>query len=268
MSNLFAERSLTEIRFWSQIMKEHALFLRLGFTVDQPKLIQEAAHFYSMFENIEEKAHLLTPDADREQIARFNTEVYQAAAHIWSFKRRVLELILSCTIITNNYPLLVDHISREAAYFMNRLEQLNKGILEPLPDAIINENVFFLRLMGDHAKFIAHLLDPSERSLIGEASDFNYQFDQLLFQAVDLESMRPASQTGPILTRLLSDSRPAVESLRDFKQAAKEMIESCRLRGNIHPLLADHTLREANHFLTLLDAFEASLIAGPTEEAR
>jgi hypothetical protein len=262
MSNLFVERSLEEIRFWSRIMKEHALFLRLGFTVDQPKLVQEADHFYNVFENIEERAAAFTSDSDREQIARFNMEVYQATTHIWAFKRKVLGLILSCQIITNNSPLLVDHVSREAAYFMNRLEQLNKGILEPLPDAIINENVFFLRLMADHAKFIAHLLDPSERNLIADANDFSYQFDQLLFQAVDLESMRPESQTGPMLTRFIEENRPAVQSLRDFKQTARELIEECRLRSNIHPLLADHTFREANRFLELLDRFEASLTAG------
>ncbi|MBN6189319.1 DUF2935 domain-containing protein [Aneurinibacillus sp. BA2021] len=268
MSNLFAERSLAEIRFWSQMMKEQALFLRLGFTADQPKLIQEAVHFQSLFENIEEKTYHLTSEADQEHIARFNTEVHQATAHFWSFKRRVLELLLSCTIFTHNYPLMVDHASREAAYFMTRLEQLNKGVLEPLPHTLINENVFFLRLMGDHAKFITHLLDPSERGLLSEASDFSYQFDQLLFQAVDLESMRPASQTGPILHHLIHESRSATESLCDFKQTTKEMIVACRLRSNIHPLFIDHALREAHYFLSLLDTFEESLAAGPAEDIK
>ena len=69
----------------------------------------------------------------------------------------------------NNFPLLVDHISREANYFRKRLFELNEGKLKPLPDAIIKENVFFLRIMADHAKFIGHLLDPSERKLVDMA---------------------------------------------------------------------------------------------------
>ncbi|WP_047152842.1 DUF2935 domain-containing protein [Aneurinibacillus tyrosinisolvens] len=260
MTTLFVERSLDEVRFWSRIMKEHALFLRLGFTVDQTQLAQEADRYYRMFEEIEEKSQQLSVDTDSEQMARFNMEAYHATAHIWSFKRKVLDLILTCKIITNNYPLLVDHTSREAAYFMNRLEQLNKGTLDPVPDAIINENVFFLRVMADHAKFIGHLLDPSERDLVAQAADFSYQFDQLLFQAVDLESMRPQSQTVPMLGQFLDTNRVSVRSLRDFKKTAHELIEACRIRSIIHPLLADHTFREAERFLLIIDMFEASLV--------
>ena len=53
----------------------------------------------------------------------------------------------------NNFPLLVDHTSREADYFRKRLIQLNEGKLDALPDAIIKENVLRI-IMADHAKFI------------------------------------------------------------------------------------------------------------------
>ncbi|MED0676593.1 DUF2935 domain-containing protein [Aneurinibacillus thermoaerophilus] len=268
MSNLFAERSLHEIRFWSQIMKEHAFFLRLGFTSDQSRLIQEANQFYHMFENIEERAGAFAADTDHEAIARFNMEVYQATTRLWTYKRNVLGLILSCKIHAHLFPSFIDHISREAAYFMNRLEQLNRGMLDPLPDTVINENVFFLRLMADHAKFIAHMLDPSERNLISEATDLSYQFEQLLFQMVDLESMRPASQTAGILTRLLEEHREAMQNIHAFKQTIRELLDLCCLRGIIHPLFADHTYREANHFLELLGHLEASLTAGPEPSAK
>jgi hypothetical protein len=263
MSSLFVDRSLEEIRFWSQIMHEHALFLRLGCTVEQTQLIQEADQFSRSFENIHKRADSFDTGAEREVIARFNMEVYQATSHLWTFKRKVLELILSCKITTNLYPSFVDHMSREAAYVMSRIEQVNRGMLEPLPDAIINENIFFLRVMSDHSKFIAHMLDPSERLLIADATDVSYQFEQLLFQAVDLESMRPASQTAATLTRFLADSRTAVQTLRELQETMRDLLTACRLRSVIHPLLAEHMLRETNHFLHLLDRLEASLSAGP-----
>lgn len=115
----------------------------------------------------------------------------------------MLELILRCEVRSNNYPLLVDHISREAAYFANRLKELNEGIMVPLPEAIVKENVFFLKIMADHAKFIGHLLDPSERKLVDMAREFSHDFDQLVFQAIDLDSMRPQSETVPILEQFL-----------------------------------------------------------------
>ncbi|MCG7410499.1 DUF2935 domain-containing protein [Paenibacillus sp. ACRRX] len=260
MSNAFVAHSLDEVRFWSRIMKEHSLFLKLGFRCEDTQLIHEANQFYAIFEGIERKSHEFTVETDPEQIRRFNIEVYSAASHIWAFKRRVLGLVLSCQMPgANNFPLLIDHTSREANYFRNRLEQLNNGRLEPLPDAIIDENVFFLRIMADHAKFIGHLLDPSERQLVEQARNFSHDFDELLFQARDLDSMRPQSQTIPLLDQFLDQNRVSVASLRDFKKTARDLIEACRIKSIIHPLLADHVYREAERFLAIIDMFEQSL---------
>jgi hypothetical protein len=256
----FVERSLEEIRFWSRIMKEHSLFLRLGFRAEDTQLIAEANQFYRIFERIEQQSQVFTNQTDPMTIRRFNTEVQIAATNIYAFKRKVLGLILSCQLPgANNFPLLVDHVSREANYFRRRLIELNEGKLKPLADAIIKENVFFLRIMADHAKFIGHLLDPSERKLVDIARNFSNDFDQLLFQARDLDGMRPQSQTVPLLDQFLDQNRVSVVSLRDFKKTARELIEECKIKSIIHPLLADHVYREADHFLTIIDMFDAHL---------
>lgn len=238
--------------------------MRLGFRAEDTTLINEANQFYALFEAIENRAHQLPVDSDPQVILRFNTEVHTAVSLIWAFKRKVLGLILTCQLPgANNYPLLVDHTSREANYFRNRLEELNAGKLEPLPDAIIDENVFFLRTMADHAKFISHLLDPSERKLIDMANDFSHDFDTLLFQARDIDSMRPQSQTAPILGQLLDQNRVSVASLRDFKRTARDLINACKIKSIIHPLLADHVFREAERFLHIIDMFEQHLTGTP-----
>ena len=95
-----------------------------------------------------------------------------------------------------------------------RLKEFNEGKLQLLPEAIIKENVFFLKIMADHAKFIGHLLDPSERKLVEQAREFSHDFDQLLYQALDLESMRPQSETPPLLHQFLDQNRVSVVSLR------------------------------------------------------
>jgi hypothetical protein len=262
-SGLFVERSLNEIRFWSRIMKEHSLFLRLGFRAEDTQLIQEANQFYRIFERIEQTAHSFNNQTDPEQIKRFNSEVQQAATNIFFFKRKILGLILTCKLPgQNNFPLLVDHTSREANYFRKRLLELNEGKLQELPDAIIKENVFFLRIMADHAKFIGHLLDPSERKLVDLARNFSNDFDQLLYQARDLESMKPQSQTVPLLDQFLDQNRVSVVSLRDFKKTARDLIEQCKIKSIIHPLLADHVFREADRFLEIIDMFDAHLTGG------
>nr|WP_306220279.1 DUF2935 domain-containing protein [Cohnella sp. WQ 127256] len=251
---------MDEVRFWSRIMKEHSLFLKLGFRCEDTQLINEANQFYALFEAIENKANGFNTNTDPRTIQHFNSEVHTATSHIWVFKRKILGLILRCQLPgANNFPLLVDHTSREAFYFRNRLEELNSGKLEPLPDAIITENVFFLKIMADHAKFISHLLDPSERQLVEQARGFSDDFDKLLFQAQDLEHMKPQSQTVPLLDQFLDDNRVSVKSLRDFKQTARDLINACRIKSIIHPLLADHVFREAERFLFIIDMFEQHL---------
>ena len=43
------------------------------------------------------------------------------------------------------------------------------------------------------------------------------------------------------------------QKFRDFKKAGVSGIEECKIRSLILPLLADHVLREANHFIRLLE---------------
>jgi hypothetical protein len=71
--------------------------------------------------------------------------------------------------------------------------------------------------------------------------------------------MRPQSETKPLLGQFLNQNKVSVASLRDFKKTARDLIEECRIKSNIHPLLADHTFREASRFLEIIDMFEASL---------
>jgi hypothetical protein len=73
--------------------------------------------------------------------------------------------------------------------------------------------------------------------------------------------MRPQSQTIPLLDQFLDQNRVSVKSLRDFKKTARELIEACRIKSIIHPLLADHVFREAERFLEIIDMFEQHLNA-------
>ena len=119
-----------------------------------------------MFEHIEQIAHSYTNETDPEQIKRFNAEVQQAATNIWGFKRKILGLILTCKLPgQNNFPLLVDHTSREADYFRKRLIQLNEGKLDALPDAIIKENVFFYGLWQTMLNLLVIFLIHRKESL-------------------------------------------------------------------------------------------------------
>lgn len=264
----FVKQSITENQFWLRIMKEHALFLSQGFDRSDRNLIREADQFFDQFDRRLNEARSLRPNADL--VRRFNEGSMLLTRRFRDFKSKILLLIVQCKINGFNFPLLIDHTAREAGYFVHTLENLNEGKTDPLADSIVDENVFWLRIMADHSKFIAHLLDPSERKLVSVASTFSNEFDQLLAQARDLESM--VKQTEPsffgTLTRFTSDVQSATTDLRNFKQDARDLIRQCRLLSLINPLLADHVTREANKFLSILNELSsrAERASGSVEE--
>lgn len=255
---LFIERSLTENRFWLRIMKEHAMFLGEGFNRKDTQLIQQTDRFHYYFEQQEKKAYQVPNNV--ALVRKLNEESIELVHGFRNFKRNLLLLIINCKISGFNFPLLVDHIAREAEYFMRTLKKFNQGILDPIQDAIISENVFWLRIMMEHSRFIAALLDQSERNLVKAALKFGDDFETLLNQARDVESMLYRKQpTYPIIGKMNKDSESAAQEIRAFKQAGLDLIKSCQIRNVINPLLADHVVREADHFLYMVRVLEERL---------
>lgn len=264
---MFIERSITENRFWLRIMKEHAMFLGEGFSRTDTQLIQQVDRFHTYFEQQERKAYQVGYSV--AQVRRLNEESIELVQGFRNFKRNLLILIINCKVHGFNFPLLVDHIAREAEYFMRTLQKFNQGILDPIQDAIISENVFWLKIMMEHSRFIASLLDQSERNLVRAALKFGDDFEVLLNQARDVETMLYQKQpTYPIIGRMNKESETATAELRDFKKAGLELIKSCQIRNVINPLLADHVVREAEHFLYMIHILEERLKTKQMNEQR
>ncbi|MEL7659092.1 MAG: DUF2935 domain-containing protein [Bacillota bacterium] len=235
---------LEEARFWARIMQEHALFIKLGLPADQPELRGEAEGFIKRFKELRIRL---------DQVSRLEGDLLQdlieAVRDIIEFKAKLLRLLIQCKAAPgSNYPLLLDHIRREAMHFLDLLRT-------PVPAdpllALLHEEVFWLRIMKEHIEFIIHLLDPSERELIEAAQDFLKTFSRLLETARDLKSM---AETRPrnfnTVIRFTEDVVTNTTALRNFKAAAFELAKLCELLSIIStPLLLDHVRREADKFL-------------------
>ena len=248
--------NLSRVQFWLRIMKEHSLFMKLGFACSDVELIRQSEQFYTEFENLEKQSQCVNSD---ESFMAFVEKVMVAVKNVFAFKRHVLHLLVHCKIGGFNYPLLIDHISREAMYFCKLLGKIKAGDMKYPVDSIVSDNVFWLRHMADHARFIAGLLDPSERDFVIKANDFAVHFERLELQARDLDSM--LWHFGPTndLVRFETDVTKATIQIRDFKKAARNLISSCKIISLIPPLLADHVLREAEYFLQVLEVIQEDL---------
>lgn len=220
------------------------------FTVDAERL----TNFYTgvpFNTNLTKRELMLTP-CDRhtpvsEQVVySLNRRSYRLTAALAKFKDRLLNDVLSCRVFTLNYPLLIKHILREARFFMEMLDALNekRDCIDPID--LIDQEAFWNRQMAEHAKFIAGLLDPTEEMLINTARMFGKEFDILT-----AESRQAAEKTYDI-ANVTRDSITATKRLRDFKAAGTQGLLECNIKSIIVPLLADHVLREANHYLCVL----------------
>ncbi|NLO89245.1 MAG: DUF2935 domain-containing protein [Clostridia bacterium] len=181
-----------------------------------------------------------------DRVANFNNRVIEETEDLVEFKTRVLEGMLDCRLFTWNFPLLIEHIRREAKFFIDHLQRLQKRASLDPADELLEEKIFWDRIMAEHSLFIAHLLDPSETDLINTAEDFAREFFKL-------ESRAKRVKKDTVLPRqLLRDEIRATRGIREFKNTAKDLILACEVRSVIIPLLADHVLREANHFYRIL----------------
>lgn len=234
--SVFVQRSLEENRFWLRIMKEHAFFLSEGMNRRDTNLIATANNFFRQFDALLQEANQFEPRSPAE-MARFNNRSINMAFSFRRFKQDLLIRVILGRIAGFNFPLLIDHIRREAEYFIATLTRLNEGIDEPIEASIVRENVFWLRIMADHSRFIRNLLDPSERALTEAAQRIAREFDQLLAQARDLESMMQG--VSPVIVivggHLLDEV--SLARFRESEERRREREESLRRRGEEETLI-------------------------------
>lgn len=290
-TNQFVIKSLELHLFFARILKEHAFFLRAGFTPADPAFTERAAFFQRGFEALLRDAVMLTGgtvsqevigsgeivteftawaekqtecftgipiekeitnhslrlrpgDCLRPQIQgkvhRLNRTALKLLNGLIDFKETILRRVLRCEMFTLNYPLLIEHILREAKLYRKFVEILEQE--GDLSECTMKENeCFWNQIMMEHAQFIRGLLDPCETELFCTADQFAREYGKLL------ESSRNAAQKAQ-----RGDSLAETIRFQEFKIAGVQGIRQCKIRSIILPLLADHVLREANHYIRIL----------------
>ena len=91
------------------------------------------------------------------------------------------------------------------------------------------------------------LLDPSENELIVNSNKFANEFEKLIKRAESITDDTKLSVTDDTLSQTIK--------LRDFKKDGTKGILECKIRSIILPLLSDHVIREANHYIRILKKY-------------
>lgn len=217
--------SIAENAFWNEQMMEHAkFFVMLMPGAELANERSEAERFQQNFASQLEKSK--TARLDKSNYAAFNRSTIELLKPYADWKRKNGDLQASGKLRSLTWSTFFDHTATEAEWFAKRLEQFSRGDISTDMKATAR---VWTQIMGEHADFIAHLLDPEERDLI-------------------LKAMQTATAFHKMHDNLPSSKNPveqAVNEIIDFKTAAEKGIVMGKIKSIIHPTLADHVRREA-----------------------
>jgi hypothetical protein len=247
-----AAHAWADARFATDIMAEHGIFFAL---LMPPELAEkernEALRFSDNFMKLFEQIDAGGPPQAGE-LKSFVSKVTEEIKPFIEYKATLADAQASGKFRSLVWNLFFDHTRHEAERWVRRLETLAGGASEFEYDEV---SKFWTNIMDEHARFVAHLLDPDEFELIEKCMSASRVF-------ADLHKGGPLGGAGAAIAhepaavvRSLTDNPEtdavlsAAESILDFKTKAARGIEAARIKSIIDPRLADHVRREALKFV-------------------
>lgn len=295
-SEKFIKISLEINLFFQRIIKEHLFFIEASLQPVQPALISEVKELKLNFEKLLEQTvflanGIITKNAfeanefvtpytlkaeelnskltgtsintgitkselglinakDHDYDARLENKVWNlnnksinALKEVIAYQKKLIDLVSKCKVFITLYHEMLEHINRESEYYLKLLHslQMKRDIRKPLCEGLN----FWNNIMNEHAEFINGMLDPTEKDLKKATETIAEEFEILVKNCI-------ISAKKDILQKSITSTK----NIKNFKKKATEGLLACEIKSIIPPLLADHVLREANHYLRILMALD------------
>ena len=246
-----ARHAWADARFATDIMAEHALFFAMLMPPEvAPDEREQALRFSRSFADLHTAIDTAGPP-ERAELRRFTQQVIEAINPFIDYKAEMGEAQSTGRLHSLVWPLFFDHTRHEAERWTRRLGQVGAGESEFEKEEVAS---FWDNIMDEHARFVAHLLDPDEFELIEKAMSTSKVFRELGTGGALGATKALAKEPGTVakaLTQFPETSAvlSAAETILDFKTQAARDIEGGRIKSIIDPRLADHVRREALKFI-------------------
>jgi hypothetical protein len=249
-----ANHAWADARFATDILSEHGLFFALLMPEELAKEERaEALTFYREFGEMHRQI-AATPPPGRTDVKPFLGKVREKVLPFIEYKQRLGDAQRTGKLRSLVWPLFFDHTRHEAERWERRFNALSRGEVEFERREVVT---FWTNIMDEHARFVAHLLDPDEYALIEKAFKTAEVFRRLQADGLAGAVSALAAQPGVVADSLgknpdLDAVMSAAQTMLDFKTQAVRDIESARIKSIIEPRLADHVRREALKFVNEL----------------
>src|SRR5918994_6446368 len=157
-----ARHAWADARFAADILAEHALFFALLMPEElAAKERAEALQFQQSFSQLYDRIVADTPPEGSE-LKSFLNPISEAVKPFIEYKARLGEAQASGQLRSLVWPLFFDHTRHEAERWERRLTDLGSGESDFERAEVVE---FWANIMDEHARFMAHLLDPDEFEL-------------------------------------------------------------------------------------------------------
>ena len=240
-----------DARFATDIMAEHAHFFMLLMPPEvAAKEHAEAEDFYKTFTALCARIDADGPP-EPSALKSFVASIVEEFKPIIDYKARMGEAQTSGSLRSLVWPLFFDHTRHEAERWARRLETLARGESELDRSEV---SIFWTEIMDEHARFIAHLLDPDEFELIDTCMKTSRVFCDLHKGGAHGVVSALVDEPGTVVNSLIQNPETdailsAAQTILDFKTKASRDIEAGRIKSIIDPRLAEHVRREALKFV-------------------
>jgi hypothetical protein len=243
-----------DARFATDILSEHGLFFALLMPEELAKEERaEALGFYREFGDLHRQVASTAPP-ERSGVKPFLGKLRDRVLPFIEYKQRLGDAQKAGKLRSLVWPLFFDHTRHEAERWNRRFDALSRGEVDFERKEVVT---FWTNIMDEHARFVAHLLDPDEYALIEKAFKTAEVFRKLQSDGVAGAVAALSAQPGTVADSLgknpeLDAVMSAAQTMLDFKTQAVRDIESARIKSIIEPRLADHVRREALKFVNEL----------------
>ena len=238
-------------RFAIDIMAEHALFFALLMPIEiAKKEHSEALQFHKTFTKLLKKIDKTGPPR-QDDLKSFTKEIIDNIKPFIEYKERSHEAQIKGTLRCLVWPLFFHHTQHEAERWNRRLDKLGKGKCE-FDRAEVT--TFWVDIVDEHARLLAHLLDPDERNLIEKAlktSEIFTAFKKKNTSDIISSSVQGQKTFTRDTTRISETDLilSAAETVLDSETKNVKDVEAARIKSIIDPRFADHNRRETLKFI-------------------
>jgi|SRR5688572_17027315 len=246
-----AAHAWADARFAVDIMAEHSVFFSLLMPPETCEVERkQALDFADKFTKLYQEIDAGHPSSG--ELKSFTGKIIEQIKPFIEYKAQLGDAQASGKLRSLVWNLFFDHTRHEAERWARRLETLSGGESEFDRGEVTK---FWTNIMDEHARFVAHLLDPDEYDLIEQAMSASRVFRDLheggaVGGAAAALVHEPSTVVGSLVDNPETSAvLSAAETILDFKTKAARDIEAARIKSIIDPRLADHVRREALKFV-------------------